>query len=211
MGNARLGNYSFRIDPSQIHYAYQIDYSTIDTLGGQVVQVLGATTGDITISGFFGQDHENGIASWELAETFHAQIKRMMDAQVVPQQKTPGAPTHKPIDFIYNSGDINWNMKVLIKGISDIDQSGAAISHSNGKFSYGYTLTLFLVEDASLTLKKIATDAFISRVASGVGWKPNAYSGTNTVAQANQFIQQHSTDGTFQGYIAGLIQSGGSQ
>jgi len=207
MATARLGNYSFRIDPSQVQYSYQIDFATIDTIGGTVVQVLGATTGDITISGTFGQDHAGKRSSWEIAESFHANIKRMMDAQVVPQQQSAGGPVHQPINFTYNSGNVNWNMKVLIKSISDLDGTGA-ITHSNGKFSYGYTLTLFLVEDSSLILKKVATDAFISRVASGVGWKANQFSGTGDISDAIAFIQAHSTDGTYQGYLANLLQGG---
>ena len=204
MGIAQLGNYTFRIDPNQIHYAYTVDYVTIDTLGGQVIQVLGATTGDITIRGSFGQDHTGKRESWQLAESFHATIRKMMDDQSVPQKK-PTDPIHQPIHFTYHDGVHNWDMKVLIKGISDLDGDGA-IEHSNGKFSYGYTLTLFLVEDSSLLLTRIATDKFISRVANGVGWKRNKFNGSASLSEAIDFIQNKSTDGTFQGYLSALLE-----
>jgi hypothetical protein len=204
MGIAQLGNLSFRIDPSQIHYAYQVDYTTIDTLGGQVVQILGSTLGDMTIAGLFGQDHRNRRESWQMAETFHANIRAMMDAQTVPPKKL-GDPVHQPIRFTYHDGVHNWNLKVLIKGISDLGGSGS-IEHSNGKFSYGYTLTLFIVEDSSLLLTRVSTDKFISRIASGVGWKRNKFNGNQTLQQAIDFIQAHSSDGTFQGYLAALLE-----
>jgi hypothetical protein len=202
MGTAQLGNFTFRLEPSQIHYAYQVDYTTIDTLGGQVVQVLGATTGDITISGMFGQDHKNKRESWQMAESFHATIRAMMDAQTVPS-KRPGDPIHQPIQFSYNSGDINWSMKVLIKAVNDLTGTGS-IEHSNGKYSYGYRLTLFLVEDSSLLLSRIASDKFISRVANGVGWKRSKFNGSMDLASAIDFIQKNSTDGSFQGYLSAL-------
>ena len=202
MGTAQLGNFTFRLDPSQIHYAYQVDYVTIDTLGGQVVQVLGATTGDITISGMFGQDHKNKHESWQMAEAFHATIRGMMDAQVVPPKKF-GDPIHKPIRFSFHNGDVHWDMSVLIKGVEDLSGTGA-IEHSNGKFSYGYKLTLFLVEDSSLLLSRIATDKFISRIANGVGWKRSKFNGSMTLADAISFIQKNSTDGSFQGYLSAL-------
>jgi hypothetical protein len=206
MGIAQLGNYTFRLDPNQIHYAYQIDYTTIDTLGGQVVQVLGSTIGDITIAGQFGQDHKNKRESWQMAESFHATIRAMMDQQVVPPKK-PSDPIHQPIRFTYHDGVHNWDMKVLIKGISDLNGTGS-IEHSNGKYSYGYTLTLFLVEDSSLLLSKINTDKFIARVANGVGWKRNKFNGSQSLQQAIDFIQKHSDDGTFQGYLAALLEGG---
>jgi hypothetical protein len=202
MGTAQLGNLSFRLNPNQIHYAYQVDYVTIDTLGGQVVQVLGATTGDITISGMFGQDRSNGLQSWQIAEAFHASIRSMMDRQTVPPKK-PGDPIHQPINFTFHDGDINWDMKVLIKGIEDLEGTGA-IEHSNGKFSYGYKLTLFLVEDTSLLLSRIATDKFISRIANGVGWKRSKFNGSMSLSDAISFIQKNSTNGSFQGYLSAL-------
>jgi hypothetical protein len=204
MGTAQLGNLTFRIDPSQIQYAYQVDYQSIDTLGGQVIQVLGATTGDITIAGTFGQDHANNHLSWQLAETFHTAIRAMMDAQTLPSNATPGAPIHQPIRFTFADGVHNWDMKVLIKGINDLTGTGA-IQHTNGTYSYGYTLTLFLVEDSSLLLSRIATDQYISRMASGVGWTMNDFSGNLDGQKAIDYIQKYSTDGTVDGYLAALL------
>lgn len=202
MGVAQLGNYTFRLDPDQIHYAYDIDYAVIDTLGGQVVQVLGSTIGDITIAGSFGQDHKNKLESWQLAESFNTAIRSMMDAQTLPTQGVG----HQPIRFTYMDGTHNWDFKVLIKGMSDSDGQGS-IDHETGKFSYHYTLTLFLVEDSSLTLKKITTDAFISRISNGLGWKASGFNGSASAADAIAFIQSNSSNGTFDGYVTNLLES----
>jgi hypothetical protein len=204
MATAQLGNLSFRLDPKQVHYAYQIDYATIDTIGGQVVQVLGATLGDLTIVGDFGQDHQNRRESWQLAESFHTSIKAMMDAQTLPTQGSGIGFAHHPIRFTFNSAGMNLDMHVLIKGITDASGTGA-IEHSTGKFSYGYMLTLFIVNDATLLLKKVTTDKFISRISSGLGWKSNNFNGSQSLAEALAYIQSNSTDGTFQGYLAGLL------
>lgn len=198
-GHATLGHLTFRLDPDQITYPYQIDYSVIDTLGGQVVQVLGSTIGDITISGSFGQDHQHKKESWELAESFHASIKQMIDAQSLLKQ----GQSHKPVRFTYQDGLHDWDFNVLIKSIQDAD--GGAVAHRTGKFSYHYTLTLFLVDDSSLALKKITTDKFIARISNGMGWKASSFNGSMSAADAISFIQSNSTDGTFNGYIVKLL------
>lgn len=206
MGFARLGNLSFRIDPIQIAYTYQIDYVTIDTLGGQVVQVLGATTSDITITGLFGQDHANKKESWELAENFHLAIRGLMDNQVIPPGKGKVA-VHQPITFTYMDGVHNWDMQVLIKSIQDSSGDGS-LEHASGKFSYGYTLTLFLVQDSSELLSRVSKDDFIQRISRGVGWKGlTSFQGSLTAQDAIAFIQNASpSNPTFNGYLEGLFE-----
>jgi hypothetical protein len=209
MGTAKLGNYVFRLNPDQVSYAYQIDYATIDTIGGQVIQVLGATVGDITVSGSFGEQRgRTHRESWELAESFHTAMKRMMDAQTLPRMGSGSGITHQPIRFTFMDGVHNWDWKVLIKGIADGTDDGS-IDHHTGKFSYHYTLTLFMVEDSTLTLKKVATDSFISRIASGLGWKGTTkFNGVQDLSAAIAFIQKNSPDGTFLGYLANLAEFG---
>lgn len=202
-GHARLGNYAFRLDPDQIHYDYTIDYATINTLGGQVIQVLGATIGDITITGSFGQDRgQTRRSSWEIAEQFHTAIKSMIDGQTLRRQGGQG-PIHQPIRFTYTDGVHDWDFKVLIKGVKDAIDDGA-IEHVTGKMSYHYTLTLFLVEDSSLKLQKITTDMFISRISNGLGWKRSGFNGMKGLNQAINWITKNSSDGTFAGYLENL-------
>lgn len=212
MGYATLGDFQFRIDPDSIDYNYKVDYAVINTIGGQVVQVLGATTSDITIHGSFGQDHKNKKESWQLAEEFHAKIRQLMDKQLLPNQGT-GQPVHQPLRFSFMDGVHNYDFKVLIKSVADADDDGS-IEHKSGKFSYHYTLTLFLVEDASLNLKKITTDQFIARIATnGLGWKNlhygsvnNSFEGDDSLGGAIKYIQDHSDDGTFVGYVTKVLE-----
>ena len=210
MGIATLGGIQFRLDPNAITYDYSIDYSVIDTLGGRVIQVIGATIGDITITGDFGQDHKNKQLSWQLAESFGAQIRALMDQQVVPPKQAATGGVHAPIRFTYLDGTHNWDMQVLIKAYQDGSGNGS-IEHTAGKFSYGYKLTLFLVQDASMALSRVQSDKFIARISRGIGWKENSYkgasgtfSGAGSIANAIAFIQANSTDGTFDGYLQAL-------
>lgn len=215
MGTANLGGVQFRLDPDSIQYAYTIDYSIIDTLGGRVIQVLGSTIGDITITGSFGQDHQHKRESWQLAESFAAQIRSLMDRQVVPPKNSAGGGVHKPLRFTFLDGVHNWDMQVLIKGYDESEGEGA-IEHSSGKFSHGYKLTLFLVEDSSLALHRVQSDKFISRISKGLGWKETKYgssgsfNGSDTLDQAMKFISNNSTDGTFDGYLQALFTGTGT-
>lgn len=203
MGSAKLGNYSFRLDPTQIAYSWQINQSTIDTLGGQVIQVLGATISDLTVTISFGQDHANNVLSWQMAENFATVVKGMMDNQTLQV----GQAQHTPITFSFLDGTHNWNFLVLIKGVSDPDGTGS-VHHSNGKYSHSVQLTLFPVSGASAQLEKIAQDDFISSVANGVGWQKNSFNGQNTLQDAIDFIQKASpSNPTFDGYLTGLFQA----
>lgn len=219
MAFAQLGDLRFRIDPNSIAWDYQIDANRIETLGGQVVQILGATLGDITISGDFGQDRTRRQESWQLALAFHKKIQQMMDAQTLPAKRvtvgksavtssrtSDAAVVHEPVTFAYMDGVHNWQFKVLIKSIVDSDGSGAAVTHSTGKYSYGYQLTLFIVEANTDIIKKIATDAYIARISNGLGWKQSKFNGPLTGAQAAAFIQSHG--GSVTAYLGGILTGG---
>jgi len=193
-GHARLGNYTFRLDPEDIRFDYKVNYSVIDTLGGQVVQVIGATIGDITIRGSFGEDRKNKKVGWEMAESFQHSIKAMIDQQTLMKQGY-----QHPLRFTYLDGTHDWDFSVLIKSVSETDGSGA-VEHRSGKYAYGFILTLFLVSDNSLVLKKVAQDKFISRIANGLGWKNSAFNGSMSLDAAMKFIRDHSPNDTVQSY-----------
>lgn len=225
MAFAQLGSLKWRIDPNEISWDYQIDANRIETLGGQVVQILGATLGDVTISGDFGQDRTHKQESWQLALAFNKKIQQMMDQQTLPAKRvtigtkgvgtgvgsilnknTDAAVVHQPVTFSYMDGVHNWQFKVLIKSIVDSDGSGAAVTHSTGKYSYGYQLTLFIVEAQTDIIKKIATDAYIARISNGLGWKQSKFNGPLTGAQAAAFIQAHG--GSVTAYLGGILTGG---
>ena len=199
MGVATLGfdggpQLTFRIDPSAIDWNFQVYTSVTETVGGRVVQVTGATLSDVTISGEHGEDRGRGRgaagtdhpgASWRLAEAFNATIRSMMVFQA-GGATVPGQLTRSPAVFSYPPR--GWRFRCYIKSLADPD--GGTVTHKVGKASYRYTLTLFVVQDASDALalagsaggalnaaKAAAIDAYIARVADGVGWHYSPYNG----------------------------------
>lgn len=185
---------SFRVDPSAISWGYQMHTTVIETVGGRVVQVTGETLSDITIVGLYGEDRTRGGgapgvdhpgASWRLAEEFVSSIRTMMAYQS-GGATVQGQATVAPAVFSYSPLGVTF--KVYIKDLSDAD--GGAVTHKVGKLSYGYTLTLFIVQDEADTLtvagasggvmdatKAAAIDAYINRIADGVGWHYSPYNG----------------------------------
>lgn len=210
MGVATLGvangpQVAFRIDPDAIDWSFQVDANVTQTLGGRVVQVLGSTLSDITIQGSYGEDHARGRAvagaedhpgrSWRLAEAFVAKVRQIQQYQVEYSLLTPvRRKSAAPAIFSYPPKGLRF--AVYVKSITDPD--GAAITHTFGKFSYKYTLTLFVEQDASAQLVKAGTsngylDAkkaqavqeYIARISEGIGWGASQYNGPRAVNAVN--------------------------
>lgn len=183
----------FRIDPQSLDWNFQINTSVTNTLGGRVVQVTGATLSDITIQGLFGEDHSKSATSptedppgvsWKLARRFASVIREMMEWQTRDAQNQ--GKMHQTARFTYPP--MGWDFRVYIKDFSDPD--GGVISIRPEKFSHGYVLTLFVVEDASAAVvkagevngilnkaKAAAINSYIARISDGIGWKPTQYNG----------------------------------
>jgi hypothetical protein len=194
----QLGDLRWRVDPNNIAWDYQLDTTVIDTLGGQVVQILGATLGDLTVSGDLGQDNARVRQSWQLANAFHTKIKTMMDAQLTlpfmpgsGSGRTAGAErafVHNPYPFHYNDGYHSWSFRVLVKALADGD-GDSSISYTNGKFNHRYTLSLFIVQADSDVVHTIASDAFLSRIAKGIGWRrTGGFHGSATAKQMQEIV-----------------------
>lgn len=171
----------FRIDPESIDWNFKILTSVTETLGGRVIQVIGATLSDLTITGKVGEQRGSShMESWRLAEGFFAKIASMMDFQSrgsngIGKMAQPATFTYPPLDI---------RLACYIKSITDADGQGS-VSHKQGKFSYGYQLILFIVPEGSGDLKVAGTDASgflnvqrqkaienaMNRIADGIGWK----------------------------------------
>jgi hypothetical protein len=206
MSSASLGGLAFRIDPSQVSWAYDVNVAVTPTVGGRVVQVHGVTMGDMTIRGLFGQDRANKKESWELAEQFVVNIGKLVDRQsAIPTSAqlngTDPTPMHPTLRFLYNDQNSptrrglpahNWDFNVYIKGLQDLDGKGT-LSHSTGKFSYGYSLTLFIVQDNTGTLAQVAKNAFIDRISNGLGWKRSSYNGLMNTNDLTSYLQGKGT------------------
>lgn len=194
MALASLDGLVFRLNPSSISWNFTIKTNVEETIGGRVVQVLGATLSDITIQGEYGQkqghvgkkdqrgrlknaDQEDSGLSWRLAEAFVAAIRQKMEEQSA-DAKTDRL-MHRPLLFEFP--DYGWRFLCYVKSISGGD-GDAAITHSVGAFAYKYTLVLFIVEDISDNLNRVvdkqrraAINAYISRISAGVGWRKSEF------------------------------------
>lgn len=203
MGYATLGfangpGIQFRIDPQEVAWGFKINTSATPTVGGRVVQVNGATLSDMTINGLFGEDRSQGIGaqkpqddphedpgrSWRLAKRFAGQVRVLMDHQ--SGDSNIHRKMHPPATFTYSPR--NWKFRVYVKGFRDPD--GGTVTISTGKFSHGYSLTLFIVQDSSDQLVRAGADNgdlnlareraindYIARISDGIGWKPTKYNG----------------------------------
>lgn len=188
MGYATLGppndTVTFRIDPDEVKWDFQVNTSVIDTVGGRVVQIVGATLSDITVRGHYGEDHSKPNASdldagrsWRLAEAFIRKVRTWMDYQAQQpdfSKRGNASGTNPPVRFTYSP--FGWDFSVYIKGLVD-PAASTSISHTVGKFSYEYELTLFVVEDRASDLQILrgkaakAADNFIARISKGIGWE----------------------------------------
>lgn len=220
---AWLGDIPLRIAPTQVHWEYNVDTCVIPTVGGRVVQVLGATMSDMTVQGLYGQDRgTNPRESWQLAEDFQQRVAALVDRQSRPPtlaQRTGQDPTpmHPTVRFVYNDDTPatraqglpthDWDFQVYIKDLKDVDESGMTVQHKTGKFSYGYMLTLVIVEDATGRLAEVAKNDFIDRLSNGLGWQRTPYQGHMTVADLQAYLQRNSPDGTIHGLILKQFQN----
>jgi hypothetical protein len=227
MGYCSLGNYQFRIAPSNVVFPFEVDSVVIPTVGGRVVQVYGVTIGDMIVQGLFGQERGTGSSrdSWELAEEFQAAMANIVKAQsAAPStgQLTGYDPKtmHPPVRFLFNDDSAdrraaglpihNWDFQVYVKRLQDSTNQGFVVEHSTGKFSYGYTLTLFIVEDNSRILRQVAVDKFIERLATGVGWKRTEYNGPMTMEDLDKYVKENSPDGSIHGLVLKRYQEASS-
>jgi hypothetical protein len=195
MGTATLGypngpSVAFRVDPDLIDWAWQVHVNTIDTIGGRVIQVLGAHLDDLTVQGSLGQDHSDkaGGQSWQQAQAFLATVTAIMEAQAADASQN--ALMHPPAVFSYPPKGWRWN--VYVKALTDPD-GGNSLVLKPGKANQRYVLTLFIVnESATLTAagtgetgalaqqSQAAISQFMARISDGVGWKANSYTGIYT-------------------------------
>jgi hypothetical protein len=186
LGFAGGPSIAFRINPDSVDWNWQMQTSVTPTIGGRVIQVIGATLSDLTINGSFGQDHSTADGeSWRQAEGFYKTIRQMMDFQ----SKDATDPTKMQPPGVFTYSPRNWKFAVYVKDLTD-PEGGGSITHSVGKFSHHYSLTLFIVEEMSDSLVKAGTsngvlnaakakaiDDYLARINDGIGWHFSQYNG----------------------------------
>lgn len=203
-----LGNLTWRINPDEIQWNFDINTNVVNTVGGRVVQVTGATLADITIHGFYGEDRSQIFAttgdgnnlpgmSWRMAEAFVEKIHNLMLQQSPPagtQYNASGYQMPKPIRFMYPPK--GWDFMVYVKEIAD-GSGVSSISHETGKFSYEYNLTLFPVKDNTYHLvgdttiltqmKNAAITTAVDRISDGIGWKKDQFNDPQAAVDSSTY------------------------
>ena len=187
MGTATLGYpggpaIAFRLDPELIDWNWQVLTNVIETIGGRVIQVLGAQLSDLTVQGSLGQGTGE---SWAHANAFLSTVTKIMEAQSADSNQQ--ALMHPPAVFTYPPK--NWRFQVYVKALTDPDGASSVILRP-GKINQRYSLTLFIVQEATTALVKAGTtngvfsqkaydavSAFMARISDGIGWHFTQYAG----------------------------------
>jgi hypothetical protein len=191
VGQATLGiaggpTVTFRVDPESISWNWTVITNVVDTIGGRVIQVIGAYLDDLTVSGSFGQDHSTPRGdSWRQAEAFLQLVTQIMEQQSADSSQQ--AKMHPPAIFSYPPR--SWRFQCYVKALTDAE-GGNSIVMTPGKFNQRYVLTLFIVPDGSSKLTRAGTtngvysakaeqaiSAYMARISDGIGWHYSQYNG----------------------------------
>jgi hypothetical protein len=194
MGTATLGypngpSVAFRIDPDLIDWTWSVQTNVVETIGGRVVQILGARLEDLTVQGSLGENHADKATgqSWQQAQAFLTTVTAIMEQQSADSNTQ--ALMHRPAVFTYPPKGWRWN--VYVKALTDPDGANSLIL-SPGKSNQRYVLTLFIVQESAALVpagtvdgalaqqSKSAVTQFMARISDGVGWTANKYTGVYT-------------------------------
>lgn len=160
---ATLGGMPLRTNPTDIRWNYRMKTVEQRTMGGKVIQILGTTFSDITISGTFGRGRRDkgDTEGWQ----HQVRFRRQVQAWTKHAAENSGS---KPLRFTY--APRGWDFQVFIRSFSDVHMSNDTINPS-------YTLVLFPVDDGARQVIRGIKDLYIKRLMDGVGWKQTAYNG----------------------------------
>lgn len=172
MGVAQLGDHQFRLDPTSVSWDFTIKQADMKTVGGKVLQVFGATLGDMTVTGTFGK------GGWREQEAFLDKMKKIGDEMVADGRRVSNSQT-PPLHFLYPPKE--WDLLVYLTEYTE-PGAAASIDLRNDNIAPKWRLTLFIVEDNG-GLRQATANAYIARLSKGLGWKKTTYNGPLNVAE----------------------------
>lgn len=170
MGKAVFAGQPFRIDPTSISWPFRVKTREQNTVGGRVVQVLGADLGDMTVSGTFG------VGGWQEQLRFLRRMEAVGDRVADPA-------TSSPERFLWPGK--GWDFLVYLKSFSE--GGGNSIDMRVENIVPRWTIVLHIVED-NVGLRRVAQDVFISRLSAGLGWQQTKYNGPLGYAEVESTI-----------------------
>lgn len=153
MGTASLkgqDTWFFRIDPNSIEFTYELKTKVTETFGGKVVQILGVSLDNLTIS------FESGSGGREYLKAFGNFFKNAMI-----WQRDTGQPlifSYPPRGYIVSCYLDSVSIKDDIKNVT-----------------FPFTLKAKIQQDLMGTVKTEALSAALNRLVDGVGWSKNEY------------------------------------
>lgn len=160
-----LGGVPFRAGPDAVRWQFQMKVKETKTLGGKVIQILGTTMGDLTVTGLFGTGRDGD----EVNTNWQEQL-RLRDRVIQWARRTETNQGGQPISFLYPPR--SWNFNVYIKALTETDFTNEGIAPR-------WTLTLLPDDDGARAISQLTTDVYIKRLMDGVGWKQSEYNGPN--------------------------------
>jgi len=177
---------TFRLDPEQIIWNWEVLTNVVETIGGRVIQVIGARLDDLTVQGSFGQDHSTARGeSWRQAEAFLKIVTQIMEYQ--SRDATQQDKMQAPAVFTYPPK--NWRFQCYVKSLTDAS-GGNSLVMTPGTINQRYSLVLFIVPDGASQLTKAGTTEgvysakqnaaiaqYMARISDGVGWHYGKYNG----------------------------------
>ena len=188
--NASLAGIPMRLNPTQVNLGYVVKTSETPTLGGMVVQVFGVEMSDLVVTGTFGKGW------WPEQQAF---LNNML-AIATGQGTQPGIqPSGPPVRFVYPQR--SFDFQVYLKAYTD-PTAGMAIDYENTKIAPEWQLTLIIdTDNTGGSLLKVAADAYIQRLANGLGYSLSAYNGNLSTQDIETFLANQGYGGNPQGYL----------
>jgi hypothetical protein len=156
MSTVFLAGTPFRINPDTVSGGFRANTSVTETQGGRVIQVFGTSFDDLMLTGSFGV---GGFAEQ------NAFLRRM--EQIARIQLAVGANSGVPFTW----PDRGWNFSVMLKAYTSAE-SDESIEDRPDMVNPRWQLTLFIIStDSAIHSAEVAQQAFIARLAEGLGWK----------------------------------------
>ncbi len=193
---ATLGGVPLPLDPEKVAWRSTTKSSTVQTVGGKVVQVYGTSISEITIIGSYGS------AGFDGEVAFLNQVKVWVTNQV--GQLTPrqgqGIWNAQPLQFIFPFH--NWSFLVYITKFFNPDNPiGQSVYADPNVVNYHWALTLFVASNnASVTAADQTADAsmiqYVNQLSQYFGWFPNQANGQIDPGQYPTLTPLNPTNGS---------------
>ena len=149
-------SHSFRMNPDTVQWDYKDNATSMDTLGGRVIQLLSVKLNGLTITGRAGNRGE--------LQRMANNLKAVMSYHVA---------TQNPVRFKVPSR--NWDFQVYVQSMPSLGWDVASTS-------YPYQIQLAVEEDLTGVQTKQITNAVLQNIQKDIGYNAGHHGGNAQVA-----------------------------